>query len=459
MKAVLRNAAIVMACALAQQGAAAMSEGDLLRSVEVPLKNKAFQAVSLGVVERDGRATAHAGTLSPDRAVAPDDRTIYEIGSITKVFTSLLLADAVVRGEVTLDTPIAKLLPADVRLPDGAGDRITLRMLATHTSGLPRVPAEISGDDFGNPYARYGDADLWASLRKVKLDFDPGTKASYSNLGAGLLGALLARRAGKTFPELMEARITGPLGMKDTSMVVPDSQQLRFAPPFSSTGQAWTHWDFLALAGAGGLRSTMADMIRFAEAVLRPEGSPLKAAIELAFAKQTLAATITPGGQALGWLLAGDGVTRWHNGMTGGFHAAIFVSRELGVATVLLSNRSNPIGTDVAGGLVRRAAGLPEQVVPNQDRAEVAVAPEQLDRFAGSFRLSPQMALVIERRNQSLFVTPTNQPVDRLFAAAPNVFFSRRVPADLVFELPADGGPATAVILKQGGREMRAPRE
>jgi CubicO group peptidase (beta-lactamase class C family) len=439
--------------------AATLVEADLLRAVEVPLRNKSLQAVSLGVIQREGRVTAHAGTLAPDNPAAPDDRTIYEIGSITKVFTALLLADAVVRGEVTLDTPIAKLLPPDTVLPDGAGDRITLRMLATHTSGLPRTPVEIPTGDFRNPYARYSEADLWASLRKVKLDSPPGTKAEYSNLGAGLLGTLLARRAGKTYPELIESRIAAPLGMKDTVVTMPDALRPRFAPGFSSAGQAWSQWDFIALAGAGGIRSTMADMMRFAEATLRPEGTPLKAAIDLAYEKQELAATISPGGQALGWLVGGDKATHWHNGMTGGFHAAIYVNRGLGIASVVLTNRSTPAGTEIAEGLVRRAAGMPERVIPNRDRAEIAVATDLLDRYAGTFRLSPKMTLTFERRNQSLFVTPTGQATDRLFAAEPHVFFSRRVPADLVFEVPADGGPATAVTLKQGGREMRGLRE
>lgn len=439
--------------------AAPLESSDLSRAVEPLLADRTLQAVSLGVVQPGGAVTAHAGRLAPDNPVAPDDRTLYEIGSITKVFTGLLLADAVVRGEVTLDEPIARLLPPDVVLPARAGERITLRMLATHTSGLPRIPAEIPTDDFTNPYARYGEAELWASLRTVKLDFEPGTRAGYSNFAAGLLGTLLARQAGVSFEELLKTRVLRPLGLNDTSIALDAGQQARLAPPFTGDGRPWGAWDFAALAGAGALRSTTADMVRFAQAMLRPEETPLRAAIELAWARQDLAATISGGGQGLGWMLAGDGRTRWHNGMTAGSHAALYVNRELGVATVYLANRANPVGTQLAESLLRRAAGLKERKIPNAGRAEVALTPEQVDRCTGTFRVNAAMVLVCERRDGVLVVTPTGQPADRLFAASPTTFFSRRAEVELVFELPEDGGVARAVTLVQGGRRVRAARE
>ena len=439
--------------------AAPLPPADLTRDVTPLVASGALQAVSLGVVQREGAVTAHVGQLSPTNSAAPDDHTFYEIGSITKVFTSLLLADAVVRGEVTLDTTIATLLPSDVVLPEGAGERITLRMLATHTSGLPRIPVEIPTDDFTNPYERYGEAELWASLRTVKLDFEPGTKAGYSNFAAGLLGTLLARKAGASFEELLQTRILRQLGMNETAITLDAAQRARLAPPFTSDGRPWGAWDFAALAGAGAIRSTTADMMRFAQAMLRPEETPLRAAIELAWARQDLAATISGGGQGLGWLLAGDGRTRWHNGMTAGSHAALYVNRELGVASVYLANRANPVGTQLAESLLRRAAGLKDRKIPNADRAEVKLTPEEIDRCTGTFRLSETMVLVCERRDGVLVVTPTGQAADRLFAASPTTFFSRRAPIDLVFELPDDGRPAHAVTLVQGPRRTRAVRE
>ncbi len=439
--------------------AATLSREDLSRAIAPYLAADAVRAVSVGVVQGQEVATAHAGTLSGDVDRPPDERTLYEIGSVTKVFTALLLAEAVVRDEVELDTPVARLLPEDVVLPEGAGEKITLRMLATHTSGLPRVPPEIPQDDYRDPYAAYGEAALWATLRQVKLDFPPGTRASYSNLAVGLLGTLLARRADRTYAALLSERITEPLGLKDTVLTLSPEQRERLAPPHNGAGQRWTSWGCQALAGAGGIRSTLADLLRFARAMLQPEGTPLQRAIELGWAKQDLSATLAPGGQALGWFLAGDGSTRWHNGVTGGYHAAIFVHRPLGLASVVLANRSTPAGSELAEVLMRRAAGLPERAVPNATRPTVALTAAQLDRCTGTFRINPSFALVIERRNDALFVSPTGQATDRLYAAAPDAFFSRRVAADLVFELPDGTGPATALTLHQSGRSIRAVRE
>ncbi|MFO1450123.1 MAG: serine hydrolase [Opitutaceae bacterium] len=437
----------------------AVTDADVRQALAPRFEAGLLQAVSVGVIQPGGTVLTHAGALAPDRSEGATDRTLYEIGSISKVFTGLLLADAVVRGEASLDTPIARLLPAEVTLPQGAGDRITLRMLATHTSGLPRIPVEIPSDDYRDPYAAYGETELWATLRTVKLDFVPGEKASYSNLAAGLLGTLLARRAGLSYEALLSERILRPLGLVDTLVAVPEAFRAQCAPPFTAAGKPWTPWEFKALAGAGGIRSSLADMVRFATVMLQPKGSPLAEAIELAWTKQDLKQSVSPGGQGLGWMLAGDGRTRWHNGMTGGFHAALFVNRDLGIATVLLSNRSHPAGTEIAEGLVRKSAGMPDRPAPNHNRAEVALTAEQLDRCVGTFRLTPQFALTFERKNLALFLTPTGQPTDRVYSASPDTFFSRRVLADVVFELPADGSPAPALVLKQNGREIRGVRE
>jgi CubicO group peptidase (beta-lactamase class C family) len=432
-----------------------LNQSDLARHFAAALEDKTLQAVSAAVIQGDHSTTVHLGTLQRGESRPPDDHTLYEIGSVSKIFTSLLLAEAVVRGEVTLDMPIADLLPGEVALPDGAGARITLRMLATHTSGLPRIPADLAAAG-SNPYAGYGERELWASLRAVKLDFEPGTKASYSNFAVGLLGTLLARKAGLSYEQLLTRRITQPLGMTETVVSVTAMGKSHFAPPFTADGKPSSHWDFDALAGAGGIRSTLADMKRFAIAALQPAGTRIAKAMEMTWAAQDLATTASPGGQGLGWMIARDRTTRWHNGMTGGFHAAIFVNRKIAAATIVLMNRSSPIGTELAESLVRRAAGVLE---PNRGRAEVALTPEQIDRCIGTFRINAQFALHFERRNDVLFLTPTGQSTDRLYAASAETFFSRRVAADIVFEFPPDGGPAGSLVLKQSGREMRAKRQ
>lgn len=144
-----------------------------------------LHGVSAAVVTPGGARTLHAGRLLAGGEAPPDDRTLWEIGSVTKVFTALLLADAVVRGEVALETPIAELLPPDVELPGGAARRITLEMLATHRSGLPRIPADLDATDYRDPYAACGEDRLWSTLRTVEPESAPGSPtASCSRSGS-----------------------------------------------------------------------------------------------------------------------------------------------------------------------------------------------------------------------------------------------------------------------------------
>lgn len=436
-----------------------LEQSDLHTIIAAPLANGLISAISLGVVQPDGKSTqAHFGSLSPDTSKPPDDHTVYEIGSVSKVFTSLLLAEAVVRGEVALDTPIANLLPEEVTLPEGAGKKITLRMLATHTSGLPRIPASIPPDDYHNPYADFDTADLWETLRTVQLRSAPGARAAYSNLGVGLLGTLLAQRAETDFATLLRQRVTQPLGLTHTTLALPGHSDDALAPSYNNDGQAVGPWEFDALAGAGGIRSTLPDMMRFAEAILTPDESPLEAAINLAWEKQPLAAPLVPGGQGLAWLLAGDGQTHWHNGMTAGFHAALFINRQLKAASVVLMNRSSALGTTFGEELIRLAAGLANPPATFRNRPEVALDETQLDRCVGTYRLAPNFVLQVERRHRALFITPTGQATDRLYAAGSGLFFSRHVTAEIQFELP-ETGSATGLILRQNDREFHGSRE
>src|SRR5262249_20556032 len=150
------------------------------------------------------------GRLAEDNDRHPDEDTIFEIGSITKVFTGLLLAEMVERGLVKLDDPIQKYLPVPVP------QEITLLHLATHTSGLPCDPPGWKPRNNNNPFADYGTKELYAFLSSWRLEREIGTRYSYSNLGMGLLGHLLSLRVNMSFEDLVTRRICDPLGMDDT---------------------------------------------------------------------------------------------------------------------------------------------------------------------------------------------------------------------------------------------------
>ena len=152
--------------------------------------------IVVGVIEPNGRRVVAYGHLANGDPRTVDGDTIFEIGSVSKVFTSLLLADMVNRNEVALDDPAAKYLPDDVTLPERSGKAITLLDLSTHSSGLPPLPTNLKPKDPRNPYAGYTVDDLYQFLSGYTLPRDPGSEFEYSNLGAGLLGHLLASPRG-----------------------------------------------------------------------------------------------------------------------------------------------------------------------------------------------------------------------------------------------------------------------
>jgi CubicO group peptidase (beta-lactamase class C family) len=213
----------------------------------------------------------------------PDEYTVFEIGSITKTFTALVLADMALRGEVGLGDPVRKYLPDTVRVPTWKGQEITLLHLATHTSSLPRLPGNLwkTVKDPANPYANYQVSDLYEFLSAHRLRRPVGSREEYSNLGMGLLGHVLGLAAGKGYEELVGERVLRPLGLDDTSVTLRTDQQQRLAPGHAADGKVTAGWNLPALAGAGALRSTARDMLSFAAAALCPATSPLAEPLRL----------------------------------------------------------------------------------------------------------------------------------------------------------------------------------
>src|ERR1700683_5398559 len=219
--------------------------------------------IVVGVLGPEGRRIIAYGHLEKGDARPLDGDTIFEIGSATKVFTSLLLADMVQRGQVSLDDPVAKYLPPGAKMPERNGRSITLVDLATHTSGLPRMPTNFSPKDPTNPYADYSAELLYQFLSTYQLTRDIGSQYEYSNLGGGLLGHVLARRAGVDYETLVRSRICEPLGMKSTAITLSADMKARFAIGHDQSLDPVAYWDLPTLAGAGALRSTENDLLTF----------------------------------------------------------------------------------------------------------------------------------------------------------------------------------------------------
>lgn len=223
--------------------------------------------VALGVYWQGETWTFAWGRTGPDRPVPPSPATIFEIGSITKLFTATVLADMAEEGLVALDDPVQRYLPDAVVLPT-RGRPITLADLATQTSGLPRLPKGLFRQSLRlrqNPYVRFTVADLERAIAGARLKGEPGAKPRYSNFGFGLLGHVLALRAGQSYEHLVRERICDPLALADTGISIPAHTLPRFADGHNRRGQHVPHWDLPALAGAGALRSTVADLLPFLE--------------------------------------------------------------------------------------------------------------------------------------------------------------------------------------------------
>ncbi len=321
------------------------------------IENRVVDGLSVGYIEGEHFGIVHLGSSNRGGKKA-DYLTVYEIGSVSKVFTALLLADAVVRGEINLDAAADVTNAAGIRLPSRDGRSIKWIDLGTHRAGLPRLPGNLPLIDLVNPYRDYDSKMAAAFLNQYELPRQPGESQEYSNLGASVLGYLVAEKAGKSYEQLLRERIAEPLKMTDCTVTLSSDQKKRLATPHNKFGSATSPWAFADLPGAGGIHATMRDMMRFAKAQLNPPSGTLGDAIELAW-KQHGKADASGPAMGLGWVIVGDGETRWHNGGTGGFASTLFVNRRINSAVIVLCNTSVTDKVDELGiQLMQKAAGI-----------------------------------------------------------------------------------------------------
>jgi CubicO group peptidase (beta-lactamase class C family) len=429
-------------------------EAEVRRLAQPLVDARLVPGMTIGLYDSGAVETYGLGALSKEQPTAPDANTIYELGSVSKVFTGLLLAEAVTRKEVTLDTPLSRLLPAEVRPPKHDDREITLEDLATHFSGLPRIPSNMVADSLLNPYAGYNRQKLFAFLNGYALPTQPGTKFAYSNLGMGLLGTLLADKAGSTYAVLLRERITKPLEMADTTVTLTAAQQRRLAPPHRA-GLRASNWDFDALAGCGAVRSTVNDLLKLVAAHVNSASGPLSASIQLA----TKPRRDIGGGKAiaLGWMLAADKSTLWHNGQTGGYSSALFVNPLLKKGAVVLANGADSTVDVLGERLLQSLAGL--KVQPPKVRPSILLSEAQLERLVGAYVSTVGFTITITRNEEALSAQLTGQPALAIHAASPTQFFYREVEAELQFEVDAKTNHATAVTLFQNGKQIRCVRK
>jgi D-alanyl-D-alanine-carboxypeptidase/D-alanyl-D-alanine-endopeptidase len=435
-----------------------------IRGILIQRVDEFHQSVGIvvGMIGPDGRKVVGYGALEKGDPRVLNGDTVFEIGSVTKVFTSLLLSDMAQRGQVALTDPVYKYLPASVRMPQRNGRQITLQDLATHTSGLPRLPANLKPKNLANPYADYSVAKLYEFLSSYELPRDIGSQYEYSNLGGGLLGHVLAQRAGMDYEALVRARITVPLDMKSTGIALSPEMKARMAAGHDGKMNPAANWDLPTLAGAGGLRSTANDMLTFLAADLGYNRTPLAPA--MAAMLDVRSPSGTPGlDVALAWHIystASRGTVIWHNGGTGGYRSFIGYDPKTRIGVVVLANAGTAAGVDDIGlHLLNTKAPLlnTSAFLPAKERKQVAVDPKLFDRYAGRYELAPNFVLTITREGERLFAQATGQPKFELFAEGEKKYFLKVVDAQISFEVDA-GGAVNQLVLHQGGRDVPAKR-
>lgn len=285
--------------------------------------------VAVGVYARGGRRVLTYGVAKPE--------SLFEIGSITKTFTGLILSEMVEAGTVTLETPVRELLPAGtVAKPDGG--EITLLSLATHHSGLARMPDNFHPADPANPYADYTEKNLYEYIAKTGVARKADAPFEYSNVGMGLLGEALAKKAGKPYAELLKQDALEPLGMKHTYIALAADEEKNFVAGHDGHDAPVHAWDLDAMAPAGGIRSDARDMLRYVEAQLHPPSGALGKAIEF---EHEVRADVGGGKIAINWFFQADTGNYWHDGGTGGFASYAFFDPKLDVGGVVLVNRAS----------------------------------------------------------------------------------------------------------------------
>jgi serine-type D-Ala-D-Ala carboxypeptidase/endopeptidase len=394
-----------------------------------------------------GRPEIYGFGRGPGNA-PPDGATLFELGPTTKIFTSLLLADAVQRREVELDTPVSELLPPGVTVPIRDKIAITLKHLALHSSGLPRLPPTVLvRNTTQDPYAQYGEDTLYNDLIRTQLETPPGAQIAYSNFGAGLLGFALGRKVGGGYAKALGDRVLRPLELKDTFVTVPAAAQARRATGTADDLTPAPPWTVDALAGAVGVVSSVHDQLQLIEAELDAAAGgslALRRAMKLTQEPQL---DRVGDNQGLGWMIDSAG-RYWHNGGSGGFHVFIGFDPKLKRGVVVLSSTATSLVDRLAEPLYKILEGAPPAP------AKLA-GPADLAPLVGTYDLSG-VKLKVTVEGKRLFLEGPGEPRHRLAPISQNEFWIEALQSVATFE--KSGDKITRVVFGVGERTLGAPR-
>jgi serine-type D-Ala-D-Ala carboxypeptidase/endopeptidase len=438
------------------QRVATIDDREIAKLVRFRIENqrRATSAV-VGVLRPSGRSIIAYQSRRGPHAVEPGGDTIFEIASLTKVFTALLLADAVTRGDVRLDDPLSALVPAGVKVPEFSGHAITLADLATHTSGLPLRPNNLhAAPDTPNKYAGYTLEQLYAGLPEYRLAHAPGTQFEYSNLAFALLGDALARRAREPFPDLLRGRVTAPLGLADTQFNDDPATADRRARGHDLDLQPIGPTSNGALSPAGGLRSTANDLLQLLDLFLGGSGPG-----DLPQAARLMLTLDRPGDgsdtrMTLGWrrTVAHGETYYWSHGSSDGSRTFMGFNPSRGVAVVALADAASGGGLDDIGWHVLDPLEPVDLKVVPRPRA-IELPPAAIDRVLGTYRYAPDDEITITRGVTGLIVTAG--PGQFLIQPQSRTRFFEKAGGDLYLDFPGPASkPADRMLVHENGKSF-----
>jgi serine-type D-Ala-D-Ala carboxypeptidase/endopeptidase len=411
----------------------AMTSEEIEKVMKVCVDGGHTQGMVIAVIKEDGTKFYKYGKMAVDDPTPMDENAIFETGSVTKIFTSLLLEEMASRGEVALNDPMEKYLPPGTRVPDYKGKKITLEHLSTHTAGFPYIPVNFFMKDMYNPFCEYSLQFLYDFFASYKLPFEPGSQYIYSNVSIGTLGYVLSLRAGKDYETLVYERILKPLGMESTKVNLNQEMQKRFAKAHIRS-KIVAHWDIAVFDGAGGLHSTAKDLARFIEANLgfyKTDLFPILKAAYQARCKQDIPNLDVGHEWNISYQYKPEII--YHGGATGGHQIFIGFCPENKIGVVVCSNSAAYI-YDIGKNILNK-----EWYLKNY-RQQIITTPMMLYKFDGEYKnIDDGSVCKIIMNDQGylsfLMLEWGYYPASAIYSSTEKDFFMKVRPIEIHFDL------------------------
>jgi serine-type D-Ala-D-Ala carboxypeptidase/endopeptidase len=431
----------------------------LLDLITTRVRARRATGIVLGVMDADGTSRI-VSYGNPGPGAAPlGPNTVFEIGSITKVFTSTVLATMAARSEVSLDAPVRRYLPSDLAPPERNGVAITLAHLSEQNSGLPQLPANFAPKDAANPWVDYSVEDLSRYFSTLTLSRMPGERYEYTNLGVGLLGMALSRQAGMSYEELVAERVLRPLGMTNTGIRSTLAMARARAIGHDQQGAPTADWQMsVPFEAAGALRSTIIDLLKFLDANIGPPKNDLERAMRMAHEPRAAAGSSRIG---LNWMSSktpGGVNIVYHSGNTGGFSAYVGFDPVRGVGVVMLTNQAaTPL--DIPVHLLDPTVPLREAQKTPAELGAITLPVGSLSRLVGTYVLDspPRLRFTVTVEADQLYVDAPGLGRLAFHPRTPLQFFNVSLNAQIAF-VENQGGQVSGVTVKMAGIDQAGTR-